>query len=124
MSGINEAIRMASFVKQMDAGRSPAVAGMVVAAMFPFDQLGGDWPGPWKNRRKVKKLARSVAANANPAKGWTDTMLLGLLETAFMAYGSVCRYESREQQYWVCHVMWVKDPEKDIKELLASIGMS
>jgi hypothetical protein len=107
----------------MEAGRSPAVAGMIVAAMLPFDRLGEDWPGSWKNRRKVKKLARSVAANANPRKGWTDTMLLGLLEISFTAYGSVCEYQSREQHYWVCHVIWAKNPEENIKELLASIGV-
>jgi hypothetical protein len=122
MDQLSGKVHLATFIEQVEAGRSGTVAGLAVKAMFPFDwKIGEVWVTSRGDRRKVVKLSRLVAKQANPKRGWTDTMLLGLLQVTFRGYGSLCAYQSYEQHWWTCHYMVATDTSYDINQLIREL---
>ena len=118
-------LHVATLNEQVDAGRTEAVAGLVTKAMYPFDweRLGHHrWVTDDTARGKVEELSRQVAMCANPAYGWTDIQLRGLLQITFKGYGSYCEYQSYSQLFWMCHYMVATEPEKyNINQLIEEL---
>jgi hypothetical protein len=121
MSGINNTIRMATFIQQMEAGRSEPVAAMIIEAMYPYGKLPEGWPGA--NARKVAKLSRNVAKSINPKRQQSEAELLALLKETFSAYASFCPPQSTAQRVWLCFLAWTDDPSLKINDLLANAGL-
>ena len=62
MQNMNNALRLGTFISQLEAGRSEQAAAMVVEATLPYGHLDDDWPG--RGGREVGKLSRALAKAA------------------------------------------------------------
>lgn len=67
MQNMTNALRLSTFISQLEAGRSEQVATMVVEATLPYGHLDDDWPAEAAARagscpgRSPRRPTRSVA---------------------------------------------------------------
>jgi hypothetical protein len=67
MQNMNNALRLSTFILQLEAGRSEQVAAMLVEAALPYGHLDDAWPGRGGREvgnlsgRSPRRLTRSVA---------------------------------------------------------------
>jgi hypothetical protein len=98
---------------------------MIVEAMFPYGHLGQDWPG--RERRRVDKLARTIAKNVNPKRGLSEAELLSQLQDTFGHYMAVAGASSGRtsiaSRAWRAYFTWALDPSLKIADLLAGEGL-
>jgi hypothetical protein len=87
MQNMNNALRLGTFISQLEAGRSEQIAAMVVEATLPYGHLDDDWPG--RGGRKVGKPSRALAKPANPKRGLSEAQLLELLQDTFAQYTAI-----------------------------------
>jgi hypothetical protein len=127
MQNMNNALRLGTFISQLEAGRSEQVAAMAVEATLPYGHLDDDWPG--RGGREVGKLSRALAKAANPKRGLSEAQLLELFQDTFAQYTAIAGAATVQPEAsvafrsWRTYLAWACDPTLNVKELLAGEGL-
>jgi hypothetical protein len=104
MQNMNNALRLGTFISQLEAGRNEQVAAMVVEATLPYGHLDDDWPG--RGGREVGKLSRALAKAANPKRGLSEAQLLELLQDTFAQYTAIAGAATVQPEASVAFRSW------------------